>query len=431
MKTILYKTILFIVSIALISCSGEDRTYEYLELTQHNNWIYEQMQDVYLWVDSLETPKPKTFFGNPNTFLNNLKSKIRGDKWSYVVVDTIDTDPYARGKYNHKDSYGFDYTLVVDPTGQTSKEYVRVLTVYPNSPAERCGLNRGDFIITFDGYKFSSSNIDRLKKGESHKLKVCHLIADGEDGMFRWSDTLEYNLPASEYVEDIAFPVGRVFTGGEKNIAYLMCTRLVEGADDRVSHRIPDDSYRVMLDAYMADFKKYGVSELVLDLRLCNYGSMDMARRLASSIVTPEYLDRDFVKTIYNKTRASYNESIGFDKSVVNLGLKRVVIITSSMTKGPAEWVIHSLTSLMGEDNVIIIGEKTAGQNVMTQSLVNSDFFLKFYPVVAYVASDSGDYNYFGGIVPKYQVREYEYVELAPYGEPGETLLTEALYMLK
>ena len=52
---------LFVLLMFLSSC-GEDRTYEYLELTQENQWIYEKMQDVYLWGDSMKRPDRKSFF---------------------------------------------------------------------------------------------------------------------------------------------------------------------------------------------------------------------------------------------------------------------------------------------------------------------------------------------------------------------------------
>ncbi len=430
MKTIIYKTIMIAVSFALFSCSGEDRTYEYLELTQHNNWIYEQMQDVYLWADSLKEPKPKEYFGNPKDFLKVVTSPVKSDKWSVVAVDTLQEDPYARGEYNHIDSYGIDYVLVKDPTNQTSKEYIRVLNVYPNSPAERCGLERGDFIITFDGYKFSSSNMGRMKQGEAHRLKVCHLIVDEEEEVFSWKDTVEYDLPASEYVEDVAFPKGSVFVTDDKRIAYLMCTRLTECAYEKKDRFVMDEKYRRMLDSYMAGFKNAGVTDIVLDLRLCNYGSMEMARSLASYIVSQNCLEREFVKTKYNDKRKVENSSINFDRSVANLGVDKIVVLTSSYTKGAAEWLIHSLSSLMGKDKLIVVGSKTAGQNVMTEEYANPEFYVKLHPAVAYVADANDDYNYGSGIVPDYLINEEDYVLLYSYGDINEVLLSRALEVI-
>ena len=50
-----------------------------------------------------------------------------------------------------------DVLLMNDPTGETTKQYARVVTVYANSPAERCGLQRNDFIGQVDDNKMALS----------------------------------------------------------------------------------------------------------------------------------------------------------------------------------------------------------------------------------------------------------------------------------
>ncbi|MDE5550464.1 MAG: hypothetical protein K2I99_03830, partial [Bacteroidaceae bacterium] len=112
--------ILTIVGILMgVSC-GEDRTYEYEEKTQHNHWAYDVILDTYLWADSLNdfTPTWKSFFSTPSSFLSTLTAKSQhSDKWSYVLVDTLEEDPHQRGYFNHFDSYGLDFVLMTDPTG--------------------------------------------------------------------------------------------------------------------------------------------------------------------------------------------------------------------------------------------------------------------------------------------------------------------------
>ena len=120
------------LSLVLLMACGEDRTYEYEEKTQHNHWIREQMIDQYLWADSLVDFEPawKDFFSEPAAFLATLSKKSRADDyWSYVGVDTIVADAHARGYFNHLNSYGFDFILMKDPTGQTTRQMLRVATV--------------------------------------------------------------------------------------------------------------------------------------------------------------------------------------------------------------------------------------------------------------------------------------------------------------
>ncbi|MBO7592097.1 MAG: hypothetical protein J6T00_01825 [Bacteroidaceae bacterium] len=425
MKTFLTHILLVCGILMTISC-GEDRTYEYEEKTQHNSWMHKMMLEHYLWADSLANYEPswKSFFGKPSEFLSQLtKQSKQNDSWSFVQIDTLGDDPHQRGYFNHVESYGIDFKLMNDPTGQTTKQVLRVLTVYPNSPAERAGLVRNDFICLLNGNKFTSNNLSKLQKGVARELEVCHIAENLEDYSLYWTDTVVVSLAASEYVEDEAFPVSETIVMGDTLVGYLMCTRLTEGPVEE--HVTPHVRYRQSLDAIMAQMKSAGVTEMVLDLRLCNLGNIDMAQRLASYVVSPDALGTTFAKTIWNQKHADQNKSYPYDTSVGNLGLQRIYIITSSYTQGAAEWLIHGLQHSMGEENVILVGTATKGQNVMT-SEVWHDFYVRLNPVVAYVADGAGNYDY-GSFTPTVELDEFTYVQLADYGDPEEILLNTAL----
>ena len=423
MKTFLTYLLAVCGVLMAISC-GEDRTWQYEEKTQHNHWMQEVMLDKYLWGDSLVNFEPawKQFFSTPSEFLSTLTAKSKqGDSWSYVEIDTLSEDSHKRGYYNHVNSYGFDFILMTDPTGQTTKQVLRVTTVYPNSPADRAGLVRNDFICSYNGNKLSSSNVSKLQSGAARTLEVRHIAQDELEGGIYWVDTVTVSLPASEYVEDEAFPVSMIILADGKKVGYLMCTRLLECPIEKGVKNANTTVYRDVLDGIMAQMKSAGVDEMVLDLRLCNFGTLEMAQRLASYVVAPSALGGTFVKTCWNERYASNNLSLPYDTSVGNLGLSRVYILTSSYTQGAAEWLIHALQYSMGEQNVVLIGKATKGQNVMTQE-VGNNFHVHLFPVVAYVADGAGNYDY-SSIAPTIEMDEFNYVTLADYGNPEEVLL--------
>lgn len=410
-----------------ISC-GEDRTWQYEEKTQHNHWMQEMMLDKYLWNDSLTDFEPawKKFFAKPSEFLSTLTARSKqGDSWSYVEVDTLSEDSHKRGYYNHVDSYGFDFVLMNDPTGATTKQVFRVVTVYPGGPADRAGLVRNDFICSYNGNKLNSNNISKLQSGAARTLEVRHIAQDELEGGIYWVDTTTITLPASEYVEDKAFPLSLIVLADEKKMGYLMCTRLLEYPVENKGRQVNTTVYQDELDGIMAQMKNAGVTEMVLDLRLCNFGSLEMARRLASYVVNPSALSDTFAKTFWNERYKSNNLSLPYDTSVGNLGLNRVYVLTSSYTQGAAEWLIHGLQHSMGEENVILIGKATKGQNVMTQE-VGDQFHVHLFPVVAYVADGAGNYEY-GSIEPTIEIDEFNYVTLPDYGDPSEILLNTSV----
>lgn len=418
MKTSLHAVLCACCLMSVLSCA-EDRTYEYEEKTQHNHWMLDVMRDKYLWAENLATYEPswKDFFSQPKAFMETLAKLGENDKWSYVEIDTITSDSHQRGYYNHLDSYGFDFALINDPTGMTTRSVARVLTVYPDSPAERAGLCRGDFIYSFDNFKLSTKNINKLTKGDSRKLELRHLAVEPLEGALYWSDTFTLTLPPSEQVEDRAFPVSSIVGVEGINVGYLMCTRLLEGAEEKSAD---DMSYKEELDRIMSNMKNRGVDELVLDLRLCNYGSLSMVQRLGSSLVNPASLGQTMLQTQWNEKNKANNIIIPYDASVVNLALNRLFIITGSYTCGAAEWLIQALRHDMGEENVILVGASTAGQNVMTAPVANQ-YHVTPCPAVAYVALSDGSHDY-GTLAPDVSVDEQSFMDLGEYGSINEPL---------
>lgn len=418
--------IVFFVSILFAGC-GEDRTYELEEKTQHNKWILEKMKDVYLWGDTLAGYEPewKESFSMPDDFLQKMIAKTgHKDSWSFIENDTIVADKHSYGYFNHYNSYGFDYVIMNDPTGMTTKQYLRVKTVYPNSPAFEAGLKRNDFISELDGFKITNNNMSKLQKGIEHKLTVRRLLVNGDELVM--SDGKEVNLSNSRYVEDVAFPVHNVVQAGGIYIGYLMCTRLLPCAIEGVKYENETGTeYRDMLDNIMAELRAAEVSEIVLDMRNCNFGTLSMAQRLASYVVNPNHINSVFAKTEWNARNSQKNSSIPYDNSVKNLNLGRVFVLTSEKTQGAAEWMIHCLKGTMGEDKVIVVGRTTCGQNVMTEE-VGYEFHIKFNPVVAYVGDCNGNHEY-SSIEPDIQVDESTYADWFEYGDMHEILFATAI----
>lgn len=408
------------------SC-GEDRTYQLEERTEHNHWMLEQMRDYYLWADSLTDYEPewKDFFAKPADFMGKLSKKAdQDDKWSFVEVDTIRVDAHSKGHFNHLNSYGFDFVVMNDPTGMTTKQYFRVTTVYKNSPAERAGLKRNDFISNFDSYKVSDKNANKLEKGLARKLTVWTLM-QGEEELV-WGEKRTLDMEPSEYVEDEAFPVSCVLDIDETKVGYLMCSRLSPYPSEQIG--ADEKLYINSLDRIMSEMKRLNVDEMVLDLRLCNDGTIEMAHRLASCIVNPIYINNVFLKTEWNKNHSEANENLFFDKSATNLSLKRIYILTSKLTQGAAEWLIYGLQGAMGKENVYVIGKETAGQTVMTK-MIGYEHKIHLNPAVAYVLNANGD-KMEGSIIPDRSEDELSYALLYEYGDPNEMLLRIALSMI-
>lgn len=413
----------------LATACGEDRTYEYEEKTARDHWMVAAMQDEYLWGDSIKESRLgwKDFFAKPSDFFAKLTAMAPvKDVWSWCEVDTVQADNHTRGLFNHLNSYGLDIVVMTDPTGETSRQWARVVTVLEGSPAARCGLERGDFIGAVDGTRLTSSNASTLLGSGRARALVRQKLGAGEDGVsLLWASTDTLSMEKSEWVEDVPFPLVKQMAVGSRMVAYVMCNRLTHGAVERAPS---STAYEADLQTAMARVGAMGADAMVLDLRLCNDGTLPMARRLASWLVDASRGGGIFAQTLYRESRKMEDATYFFDADVAGaLGIEHLYVLVGSHTSGAAEWVIRGIRAAMGPDFVTTIGATTAGQTVMTGEVRGAEYLVTLHPAVAYVADASGDYAYAGGLVPDAEVNEFAYVALYPYGDAREILLETAL----
>ena len=210
MNTTKYISLIFaLLATMLISC-GEDRTGEYLEMTQENQWIYSTMKDVYLWGEEIKQPEHSQFFSNTSKFFSSLLNK--NDKVSYFT-DTIKNE-----------SYGILATFMRDPIAeQPSKVYALTLFVEPGSPADIAGVKRGTWISGVDGKELTISNTNILISGNAIKLTTEKIDYNDEEMRYFWeqSDTLNMGNATEITNHNILFDT--IYSIRDKKAGYILC----------------------------------------------------------------------------------------------------------------------------------------------------------------------------------------------------------------
>jgi len=175
------------------------------------------------------------------------------------------------------------------------------------------------------------------------------------------------------------------------------------------------DAIRSAVDRLQA----YNPTSLIVDLRLCNRGTIDDACEVATMISN---VSGTFLRTIWNTSKSANNRDYSLTGTA---SFQNLYFITSGYTQGAAEWLIHGLSALMG-DNLTIVGQATAGQNVMLQA-VSTPYQFTLYPAVAFVADVVNNADYSSGLQPDSVVNEFDYALLYPYGDEREVLVNQIL----
>ena len=398
------KIIHLIFALVLVCGCGEDRTYEYLELTRDNQWIYECMQQNYLWSDSIHQPKRQDFFAANNKFLNSLL--IPGDRFTNFSDSATST------------SYGIGYALMRDPLSKQSRNYYALVSfVEPGSPAALAGLKRGDWISKMGRSNLGAGNSAILERGNATIVCTSRIVLDDETMKYAWQagDTLQMAVAAE--LSPVGIYLDTVYTQRNSKIGYVVCNGFT-------------DECLGSMEAVVQRFQQQQISDLIVDLRYNGGGSLDVASKIASMLVPAENEGDLFCTLTYNPINSDKNTFYTYSSTTATLAIDKVYIICGSNTRGAAEVFIDALRQTLGHNNVMIIGETTYGEDVATEKIV-SPYGFSISPAVAYVADANGLRTLANGITPGYEINEFvDFYKVYALGNQQEYLLYNTLYYI-
>lgn len=437
-KIILIPALVIVFISGFFSC-GVDRWPEYAHMTALDTWMYDIMQQNYLWYQDLPSYDDVNLFQEPATFLSKVKSKND----SYSFVDSVMETPLP--------TYGFDYSLVRSADIDTA--YNALITyVIPGSPAAQAGLVRGDWIMKVDTSYISKKYETQLLQGTEARDLVMGIWKkvpveteegekEGEETKYEYKvvpDDRTLDLPAARVVEDNPVHKYEILPVKEKGmdikVGYLMYNSFTAGT------KAEPEKYNDELRRVSQKFQTAGVKHVILDLRYNAGGSLDCVQLLGTILTSSARLNEPMAYLEYNDKNRDKDVTINFDPDVlktgVNLNQSSLYAITSSTTAGAPEMLIRSLF-LKDSYPIATIGSSTKGQTVATEQFINEEFRWSVNPVVCTVYNSTHDD--WGAISPNDKLKVSEtsidgvtnYSEFLPFGDPNERLLKVAIGVIE
>ena len=423
---------LFALLLLLLTSCGEDRTGEFYALIEDRMWIEEVMRENYLWAEDMPViEKEDDYFQEPATFFKNMLSKNamngKGDKYSYMEETKVENKEETRASTLERTStYGMEFVLTSDPTGTTAHSIARVLYVLNDSPAQKAGIERGDWISAINEERITSDNYPKLMQGGALSLTRSQII-NTENGL-GWQVRDVLNMGASVAMEINPFLVNTVLEIEGKKIAYLVYNEFATGPKNEGTESV----YNEQMKQIFAQFKAQSPDAFILDLRYNNGGFLQCAQALGSLLAPSTTMGKDFVNLTFNAKANPPIIRYPFDTQYAdaNLNLNKIYILTGSQTASASEAVINGLIPYMGAENVILIGTKTEGKNVAMSSFKNETHGLTLWPVIAYVSNANNEGEYSEGFEPTYKLDENTISQWYPLGNPEEYLLKNTISLI-
>ncbi len=357
------------------------------------DYIDQRLSQEYYWLDEVEEKQSR--------FNRNLKWENYLDA-SLAMLSTNSDDGYINGKgqrvfysYIRKSNsttratvagfgIGLHYTIAVIDSENQHYGFV-VEKVYPDSPAERAGVLRGDVITMIGNSYINPSNYATRFNSIEHNT-----ASSLELKLRRQSDntTHDVELTKASYSETPVIYSDVIEVDNQK-IGYLAYTSFVGEYDEELLNAI-------------REIKAQGATDLVLDLRCNSGGSVLSAVKLCSALLPIDYEGRVLCHLERNKRNTVVQKQADYlvENSGEILCLERLYVICSDYTASASELVVMGLRGL--DFPVMLIGSQTEGKNcgmdVTTRTISNTT--VEFAPITFMCFNAKGYGDWGEGIVP-------------------------------
>ncbi len=364
-----------------------------------NRFIYQVMHDSYLWANEVpELDYSSDEYNNSQKILTALKSSK--DKFSFIIDAETAQNFFEEGKNND-----LGIGLTVAQLDATTHALV-VKFVYPNSPADKQGVKRGDIIRLVENKAITKETFDEIVNILKNQKTI-------EFSFLQQNGTLlKKNITKNSYdIQTILYAKTLINSDKSKKVGYFVFQDFIHNANAEI-------------DNVFQTFKRNGVNELILDLRYNGGGAGNIANHLASLIGGVNTSEHIFNQVHFNETYSQYNDISYFEKQQTNaLNLNRVFVITTEATCSSSELVINSLKASANNIEVIQIGEKTCGK---PYGYLGSGKFCDKALYAINIESKNGDGvgDYVNGLSPTCQAQDNFFKS---FGDSTEDSLAEAL----
>lgn len=386
-------------------------------------WVDERLRKEYYWLDiysraadggkvdyTLKNNYQSLGYSNPySEFLDRTLLSLSGNEMDgstdskgrrslYTNITRSSTSSSSTRAAEQVRGFGVVLQTILWLSENPNQYAFPIQHVYPDSPADKAGLKRGDIIYEVDGSTLGDSNYQnawyQLNYGSSSSMSVGY------------RDAINAKAP----INTISLAVGSYY---ENPIA---CSKVLEVPAELnpsgkkigyMSYLSFDDAYDNDLVSALSAFAAQGVEEMILDLRLNGGGSVNSSTLLASMM-----LGEDKVDGVYAYLRRHKDNPYGDDTCYIiknnpntqqdlpNVGINRLWVITTSSTASASEMVIQGLKGL--DIPVYLIGLRTEGKNCgMDVTVKNHGSYRYTFAPITFMNYNAKEFNdYADGIVP-------------------------------
>lgn len=394
----------------MITSCRQDRSGEYYALISTQTWLYEVMQQNYLFYEDIPAEDGLNFFSKPHEFISHIvspKDQKNGTKFTHV--DSTYATPLTRA--DHNPSFGFEGAIVRIPDGS---EAIRVIYTQADSPAEEAQLKRGDWIIAANGKRIKNTDYSTYISNPKQAYDFTLGAFNGEG-----FDTLQtVKMPAPRMVANKDLLDNHIITSGSRKACYILYNEF--GKDQE------------QLKSFFAQLGSLSFDDIILDLRYNPGGYVSTSQTLSSMLAPASAMNKPFLKMTYND-KINKTDVLNLDPTSLGtsspLEYKNLYVITSRNTASASEIVINGLRPYM-KGRLFQVGTNTFGKNLAQELFTDeraSQIELWMTTCSLSNSEDFGDY-FTDGLKTDFDIKEDLLGQLGNLGTEQDSLLLPILH---
>lgn len=389
-------------------------------LRERQNWVLQQMNDWYLFPETLPASLNPAQFSNLTDYIDALTATARAQRRDrfFTFITTISGE---NAFFNAGATAGFGIRLLADSTGTR----VFIAESFEGSPAVAAGIDRGteivaigtaandlrsvSSIITAEGLGGVVNALGPNTVGLTRVLRIADQTGTRDISISKGNFEL---LPVStrygaQIISDSGRPVG-----------YLNLRTFIGTAD-------------APLREAFAMFRARGVTNIILDFRYNGGGLVSIAELIGDLLGGARSTSDTFSFTTFRLERSSNNSSRNFQPTAQSASPLRLAVIGTSSTASASELVTNAMIPYL-RANAALIGSNTSGKPVGQIGLDRSqcDDRLRVVAFATQNAERRGDY--FDGLAGVVQASCQAPDDVThPLGDPQEASTRQALSYLR
>jgi C-terminal processing protease CtpA/Prc len=421
-----YLLIAFFIGLSALYISGckkeETEAEHQAKLnSQIMQWMYDVMDEVYLWNSKIPPLSSVNDETDPEAFFYSLIYTAE-DRWSWLTDDYIALE---------QEFAGTPTSMGIHPVpGRFSESdivFIIVAYVYPDSPADRAGVKRGDIIVEINETELTTSNYYSLFNLPAYTITL------GKFSEGAISTTTRKISLTAETIDSNPVVFDTILQYNSHKIGYLVYVEFISGSNNMLLQ-----DFGLIMD----NFKNLGVTDLVIDLRYNPGGEISAVNYLASCIAPSSAVSgkKIFVKFTYNpeiqgyfeKYYNTYSDRIEnrFADNGHNLDFNSIYFLTGERSASASELIIMGLEPYM---NVIQIGDTTYGKYtgawVLTDTNVPPKHNWAIVPIVSKYENSVGFTDFTNGLEPDYPIEDNLF-DAKPFGDISDPMLGKAVELI-